>query len=232
VRKTKVRSSLALALTIFVAATISTDSALAQEREEEPDFVFFSLIDDNGKVPADKVAAHCEGSPRALSVETRDLVHTTPHQRVWFSGRQITNVNANPGEWNGALYKPLCPGLYSFNVDYMTNTEDDATAGEIIVHLHVWHRGGRARPGELTALAIKAPAQSRGTGHASVIVQMATGDEFSLFTLSPGAEKRHFERLQLTAYRVDHIADLARAFDTKLWDKERAEADGVPGAMP
>ncbi|MBT5242556.1 MAG: hypothetical protein HOH20_02150 [Rhodospirillaceae bacterium] len=223
----------ALILPWFVAAAMIASPAWAQtDTEEEPDFVFFSLIDENGQVPADVVAEHCANSPRALSVETRDLVHTTPHQRVWFSGRQITNVNANPGEWTGALYKPLCPGLYSFSVDYMTSAEDGATDGEVVVHLHTWHRGGRGRPGELSALAVKAPGQERGVGHASVIVEMATGDEFSLFTLSPGAEKRRFERLQLTAFRVDHIADLAQPFDTKVWDQERADSDAVPGAMP
>ncbi|NKB45469.1 MAG: hypothetical protein GKS03_14450 [Alphaproteobacteria bacterium] len=222
-----------LTLSLLITALMTGQPAWAQDgTEEEPDFVFFSLIDDNGQVAADVVAEHCADSPRALSVETKNIVHTTPHQRVWFSGRQITNVNANPGEWNGALYKPLCPGLYSFNVDYMTNAEDGATDGEVVVHLHTWHRGGRDRPGELTALAVKAPGQDRGVGHASVIVEMATGDEFSLFTLSPGAEKRRFERLQLTAYRVDHIPKLARAFDRKVWDQERADSDAVPGAMP
>lgn len=222
-----------LILSCFLATMMSANPAWAQaDAEEEPDFVFFSLIDENGHVPADVVAEHCANSPRALSVETRDLLHTTPHQRVWFSGRQITNVNANPGEWTGALYKPLCPGLYSFSVDYMTSAEDGATDGEVVVHLHTWHRGGRSRPGELAALAVKPPGQERGVGHASVVVEMATGDEFSLFTLSPGAEKRRFERLQLTAYRVAHIAELARPFDSKVWDQERADSDAVPGAMP
>ena len=225
--------TITLALSLLATTVVASSPAWAQaEKEDEPDFVFFSLIDDNGHVPADIVAEHCANSPRALSVETRDLVHTTPHQRVWFNGRQITNVNANPGEWTGALYKPLCPGLYSFSVDFMTSAEDGATDGEVIVHLHTWHRGGRDRPGELSAMAVKAPGQDRGVGHASVIVEMATGDEFSLFTLSPGAEKRRFERLQLTAYRVNHIADLARSFNSKVWDQERADSDAVPGAMP
>ncbi|MGY8963287.1 MAG: hypothetical protein ACKVKT_06995, partial [Rhodospirillales bacterium] len=124
-------------LTISILASIigvATSSAQSVE-DDEPDFEFFSLIDDSGSVSADDIVKHCEDSPRALSVETRDLVHTTPHQRVWFSGRQITNVNANPGEWTGAVYKPLCPGLYSFNVDYMTSAEEGATNGEVIVHL-------------------------------------------------------------------------------------------------
>ena len=221
-------------LTISILASIigvATSSAQSVE-DDEPDFEFFSLIDDSGSVSADDIVKHCEDSPRALSVETRDLVHTTPHQRVWFSGRQITNVNANPGEWTGAVYKPLCPGLYSLNVDYMTSAEEGATNGEVIVHLHVWHRGGLTRPGELTALAVKTPGPERGTGHASVVVEMATGDEFSLFTLSPGAEKRRFERLQLTVHKVELIAKIARPFNTKAWAQERIDADAVPGAMP
>ncbi len=219
----------AFLLGLLTAALISGPT-LAQD--DEPDFVFFGLMDEYGRVPADKVADHCAGSPRAFSVETRDLVHTEPHQRVWFTGRQITNVNANPGEWNGALYKPLCPGIYSFSVNYETSVDNGGTDGEVTVHLHAWHKGGRDRPGELTALAIKASGQDQGVGHANVVVEMATGDEFSLFTLAEDNAPRHFKRLQLTAYRVNHVHDLARDFDTKIWDEERATADAVPGAMP
>ena len=215
----------------LLTAVLTSEPSLAQSNDE-PDFVFFGLMDEYGRVPADKVADHCAGSPRALSVETRDLVHTEPHQRVWFTGRQITNVNANPGEWHGALYKPLCPGLYSFSVNYETGVEHGGTDGEVIVHLHAWHKGGRDRPGELTALAIKASGQDKGVGHANVVVEMASGDEFSLFTLAENNAPRHFKRMQLTAYRVNHVADLARDFDTKIWDEERAAADAVPGAMP
>lgn len=216
----------------FAAVAAGWVAAPALAQEEEGDFEFFGLIDENGQVPADKVATHCSGSPRALSVETRNLVHTEPHQRVWFTGRQITNVNANPGEWNGALYKPLCPGLYSFSVNYETDVDNDGTDGEVTVHLHAWKRDGLDRPGELTALAIKPTGQAQGVGHASVVVEMATGDEFSLFTLAEGNAPRHFKRLQLTAHRVHHIDDLARDFDTIDWDEERAEADAIPGAMP
>lgn len=212
---------------IFAAASTSAQQSI----EEEPDFSFFELIEE-GKVSAEKIAAYCEGLPRAFSVETRDLVHTRPHQRVAFSGRNISNVNANPGVWNGSLYKPICPGLYAFNVDFISSAEDGATEGDVIVHLHVWHRGGRERPGELTAMALKPAGLKRGVGHASTAVKLASGDEFSLFTLSPGAEKRRFERIQLTAYRVTHMADLARDFELDVWEQERADANGIPGATP
>jgi hypothetical protein len=223
------------ALTSAFGAAVMLSGAVAaqtpsQMADDEPDFVFFNLIED-GKVSRDKVAAHCAGSPRALSVEVRDVIHTNPHQRVAFTGRQITNVNASPGEWTGALYKPLCPGLYTFTVDFMSSAEDGATDGEVIVHLHTWHKGGRERPGELAALAVKPAGQERGVGHASVVVEMASGDEFSLFTLSPGADKRRFERLQLNAFLLHDMPKLARDFDTKVWDEERAAAEAVPGTM-
>lgn len=223
------RMQLIPATSILIAALVAATSTSAQQPIEEPDFAFFGLIED-GKVSAEKIAAYCEGLPRAFSVETRDLVHTQPHQRVEFSGRNITNVNANPGVWNGSLFKPICPGLYAFNVDFMSSAEDGATDGDVIVHLHVWHRGGRDRPGELTAMAVKPAGLARGVGHASTAVTIASGDEFSLFTLSPGAEKRHFERIQLTAYRVTHMPDLARDFDLDLWEQERTDANGIPGA--
>lgn len=220
----------ALCTLALVLAQDPAGPVLAQTEEGAPDFEFFELMTD-GKVGGDDVAAHCQGSPRAFSFETRNLTHTEPHQRVKFAGRQITNVNANPGEWNGSLYKPLCPGLYTFTVDFTSSNTDGATDGEILVHLHTWHKGGRNRPGELAAMAVKPAGQASGVGHASVVVEMATGDEFSLFTLSPGADKRHFDRIQVSGYRVHHLPDLARDFDNTVWDAERAEADAVPGAM-
>ncbi|MBT7449956.1 MAG: hypothetical protein HN793_03935, partial [Rhodospirillaceae bacterium] len=49
----------ALILPWFVAAAMIASPAWAQtDTEEEPDFVFFSLIDENGQVPADVVAEH------------------------------------------------------------------------------------------------------------------------------------------------------------------------------
>ncbi len=217
---------------IIAAVILVSGSTQAQESiEEEPNFAFFELIEE-GKVSADRVSDHCKDLPRSFSVETNNLMHTQPHQRVTFSGRNISNVNANPGVWNGSLYKPICPGLYAFNVDFISSTKDGATNGDVIVHLHVWHRGGRERPGELTAMAIKPSGLDRGIGHATVAVKMASGDEFSLFTLSPGADRRHFERIQLTAFRVTHMSELAREFDLGIWEDERAEANATPGALP
>jgi len=217
---------------IITALVLVSGAPIAQESiEEEPNFAFFELIEE-GKVSADKVSDHCKDLPRSFSVETSNLVHTQPHQRINFSGRNISNVNANPGVWNGSLYKPICPGLYAFNVDFISSDKDGATDGDVIIHLHVWHKGGRERPGDLAAMAIKPSGLGRGTGHATVAVKMASGDEFSLFTLSPGADRRHFERIQLTAFRVTHMSNLARDFDVNTWEEERSEANAVPGAYP
>ena len=60
----------------------------------------------------------------------------------------------------------------------------------------------------------------------------ASGDEFSPYTLSPGLEKWRFERIQLAAFRVTHMPELARNFDVDIWKQERAEANAVPGATP
>jgi hypothetical protein len=192
------------------------------------DFAFFNLLKD-GAATKEQVAQHCgslDGGVRAFSVASLNLKLSGTHERVRYKDRQFTNVNANPGEWNGEVYKVLCPGLYNIAVDYISDAKDGATAGDITVHIHVWHKAkGGQRPGELAAVAEKTGPNARGTGHASVTLALATGDEVATHSLSADAKPRFFERIQLTAHRVAHMPELAAAFDTKAWEAERAESD-------
>jgi len=192
------------------------------------DFAFFNLLKD-GKASKADVAAHCaspDGGVRAFSVASLGLTLSEPHERVRYKDRQFTNVNANPGEWNGEVYKPLCPGLYSFTLDYIAAAKDGATAGDVTVHIHVWRKAASgARPGELAAVAEKTGAPGRGTGHAAVTLALGTGDEISTHTLSADGKPRYFERIQLTGYRVQHMPELAADFDTAWWDADRAEGE-------
>lgn len=62
--------------------------------------------------------------------------------------------------------------------------------------------------------------------------RFASGGEFSPYTLSPGMEKWRFERIQLAAFRVTHMPELARNFDGDIWKQERSATNTVPGATP
>jgi hypothetical protein len=197
------------------------------------DFAFFNLIKD-GKVGKDDVAKHCaspDGGVRAMATASLDLTLTENHERVRYKDRQFTNVNANPGEWNGEVYKPLCPGLYAFTLDYITGPKDGATTGDVTVHIHVWRKSkGGPRPGELAAVAEKTGAGARGTGHATVTLALGTGDEIATHSLSADGKPRHFERIQLNVHRVQHMPELAADFDTAAWEADRAESDKVRAA--
>jgi len=204
---------------------------IASPASTEEDFSFFALIKD-GKIAKEKINAHCADLPRALSMVGTNVTHNSSwHQRVAYHDKQVTNLNANPGEWTGSVYKTLCPGLYSFTLDYLASELEGGTNDDFVVHLHVWRKdGSQDRPGDLTAVAYKTGPGGRSTGHASVTLEMATGDEFSTFSFHPDDAARHFERIQLTAYRVHHIPSLAKEFNLKVWNSELASLAQVPGA--
>jgi hypothetical protein len=215
-------------IVVAAALTLAVMSAAGAE-----DFAFFNLIKD-GKVSKDDVAKHCaspDGGVRAMAVASLNLTLAEPHERVRYKDRQFTNINANPGEWNGEVYKPLCPGLYTVSVDYITAAGDGATAGDVTVHLHAWRKvKGGPRPGELVAVAEKTGANPRGTGHATVTLALGTGDEIATHSLSADGKPRRFERIQLNVHRVQHMPELAADFDTALWEADRVESDNVRSA--
>ncbi|MDX2144985.1 MAG: hypothetical protein SFV19_16640 [Rhodospirillaceae bacterium] len=213
---------------LFGLTTALTLALMGAPRAE--DFAFFNLIKD-GKVSKDEVAKHCgapDGMVRAFSVASLNLTLAEFHERVRYTDRQFTNANASPGEWDGEVYKTICPGLYTFSVDYITAAKDGATDGDVTVHIHVWHKAkGGARPGELAAVAEKTGSSARGTGHATATLALGTGDEISTHSLSADGKPRHFERIQLNAVRVHHMPELAADFDLAAWEADRVESDKV-----
>jgi hypothetical protein len=200
------------------------------------DFAFFKLLKD-GKASKEAVARHCagpDGGVRAVAAASLNLTLAETHERVRYLDRQLTNVNANPGEWTGEIYKPLCPGLYALSVDFITAGGEGVTDGEVTVHIHVWRKAeGGPRPGALAAVAVKAGPGARGSGHAAVVLALATGDEIATHSLSADGKPRRFERIQFSAYRVQHMPELAADFDRTAWEADQAEAAKVRfAAMP
>ncbi|MBL8631279.1 MAG: hypothetical protein JNM81_16715 [Rhodospirillaceae bacterium] len=212
------------ALGLSVAGMVAFTGAAAAR-----DFAFFDILKD-GKADKAAIGKHCgeaDGWVRAFTAASVNLAQTTQGQRVAYKDKQYTNVNANPGEWSTQVYKALCPGLYSFTLDYTAAPKDKATSGDVAVQIYVWRKAGTTpRPGELIAVADKT-GKGRGTGHASSTITMNTGDEVSTFATSADGKPRFFERIQLNGYRVHHMPQLAADFDNAWWETDRAEADKV-----
>ncbi|MBM3513577.1 MAG: hypothetical protein FJX59_07650 [Alphaproteobacteria bacterium] len=200
------------------------------------DFAFFKLIK-NGKVAAATVAKHCEtpdGRVRALSTASLNLTLEKFHERVPYKDRQYTNVNFSPGEWNGQVYKAICPGLYQISVDFIATDADGATDSDVTVHIHLWRKAPlkegqetQARPGELAGVAFKAGPAAKGAGHASAIVVLGTGDEISTHSLTAPNTKRNFERIELNIHRIQAMAEHARDYVEAEWEADRLAAEKV-----
>lgn len=198
------------------------------------EFAFFNLIKD-GKVSAAAIKKHCDspdGRVRALSTASLNLTLEKFHERVPFRDRQYTNVNFSPGEWSGEVYKAICPGLYSVNVDFIATDAEGGSASDVTVHIHIWRKDAKtdegklqARPGDLAGVAFKAGPAAKGTGHASATLALGTGDEISLHSLSGDAKPRRFERIELNIHRLQPMPDLARDFNAAEWEADRLESD-------
>ncbi len=213
INKLGVASVLAVALLLFTAFFTSTTA-----RNE--DFIFFDLIVD-GKVPKEKIVTHCAGRPTGFSVVAENQSHDQDMAMVQYSATQVANINASPGEWTGAVYKPLCPGQYTFTIDYIASDDDGANAKAVSVELYQRKRNGD-RPGQLVAIAALTDARKGGAGHATVMLEMATGDELYTYSRAEGNAKRHFIRVQLSGYKVNDMPDIAADWDNEAWDAELA----------
>jgi hypothetical protein len=193
------------------------------------DFAFFNILKD-GKADKEAIAKHCsesDGWVRAFSSASVNLLQTQANQRISFKGQQFTNSNASPGEWSMELYKTLCPGLYTFNVDFVTAQKDGSTNGDVTVQLYAWKKDAKGpRPGTVVAEAVKV-GKGRGAGHATATLAMGTGDEITAFAVSADGKPVYFERVQLNAHRAHHMPQFAADFDSIWWEEDRAVADKI-----
>lgn len=198
------------------------------------DFAFFDILVD-GKANKEAIGKHCgepDGFVRAMSAAALNSTQKESGARLVYKDKQLANVNANPGEWTTEVYKTLCPGLYSVTLDYTAAPKTGASGGDVAVQLYVWRKTGKAaRPGELVAVADKT-GKGRGTGHAAVTLTMGTGDEISTYAVAADGKPAHFERAQISAYRVQHMPQLAIDFDSAWWEGDRAENTATKLTLP
>jgi hypothetical protein len=210
-------------------------SSFAEEEFTEDDFAqFFELIED-GKISKEKIGERCRKQAIGFTFLGEDVVHPNGQQRIFYNvsredasvdGRtfRAKHFNASFGEWSGSVFKPLCPGMYSLSVDFVTAAADKEegkqSAEEVSVHLYL-RRPDEERPGTRIVTATKTGPGARGTGHASLALPLHSGDEISTWSEAVGPNKqRVFERVTFTAVKVMHLEDYVEEIDMDAWTQE------------
>jgi hypothetical protein len=216
----------------------SATDVLATEEFTDEDFAqFFGLIED-GKISRDKLATRCAKEIVGFTFAGKDLLHDGGLTRIDYNvTRQARSVdgralrsrhfNTSLGEWSGAVYKPLCPGLYVVAVDFATGDAGRRSADDVYVHIYV-RRKGEQRPGQRISSALK-PGKAVGSGHATLAVVLRTGDEVSTWSEGADNRKRLIRAITFTAYKIGHLEKFVEELDV---DAFTAELTGLKEATP
>lgn len=215
----------------LATSAAGAESTFQQEAFSEDDFAqFFSLIVD-GKISKEKMSARCREQAIGFTFAGKDILHESGPERIFYNvsrenasvdGRTLRSKHSNAsfGEWTGAVFKPLCPGLYSLIVDFSTKSAGDDEAEEVLVHLYL-KRAADERPGRQLVTAIKNEPGPRGSGHATVALPLHSGDEISTWSEARGAnQKRLLEHVTFTAYKVVHLESYVEEIDMDAWTRD------------
>jgi len=225
-----------LVLSIFFGSGAVAQS-LADEEFTDEDFAqFFGLIVD-GKISREKMNKRCAKEIVGFTFSGKDLEHDGDLVRVDYNetglkasvdGRTLRSrhFNATFGEWTGAVFKPLCPGMWVISVDFSTRPgstdSQDEFADDVRIHLYV-RRGEEGRPGTSVIQARTAGDGQRGNGHMTIALPLHTGDEVSTFSEAIGSsQKRVLESVKLTAYKTGHLEKYVKDFDVDAWNADLA----------
>jgi hypothetical protein len=227
-------ASAVFVLILTVNGRVHAQSTFAEEEFSEDDFAqFFELIVD-GKITKEKMSARCQAQTIGFTFAGENIQHEGDEQRIYYNvSREDTSVdgrtlrakhsNASFGEWTGAVFKPLCPGLYALTVDFTTADGEGLKADEVIVYAYL-RRAGEDRPGRRIAAAFKSGSGVRGNGHATISLPLRSGDEIS--TWSAAGESRQLRQLRqvtLTAFKIVHLENLVAEIDMDAFTAEVTE---------
>ena len=227
---------LACLVSSMAFASGAVAQSLADEEFTDEDFAqFFGLIVD-GKITKEKMNQRCEKEISGFTFTGKDLVHDGGLARVNYNetglkasvdGRTLRSrhFNATFGEWTGAVFKPLCPGMWVISVDFSTapgpaGVEDEEMADDVRLHLYV-RRGDEDRPGTSVLQTRTAGEGRRGNGHMTIALPLRTGDEVSTYSEAIGpSQKRIIERVAFTAYKIGHLEKYVKDFDVEAWNTD------------
>lgn len=223
-----------LVLGMFISLSAAAQS-FADEEFTDDDFAqFFGLIVD-GKITKEKMNERCANEIVGFTFSGKDLLHDGDLARVDYNetglkasvdGRTLRSrhFNATFGEWTGAVFKPLCPGMWVISVDFSTAPgsadAEEKMADDVRLHLYV-RRGEEDRPGTSVMQARTAGEGLRGNGHMTIALPLHTGDEVSTYSEAIGtSRKRMLERVTFTAYKTGHLEKYVKDFDVDAWNAD------------
>jgi hypothetical protein len=189
---------------------------------------FFGLLDD-GKMSREKMQQRCEKEIVGFTFTGKDLRHAGPMQRIDYNvtgvdatveGRPLRSKyrNATFGEWTGAVFKPICPGLYSITVNFTSRLPDAAKPADLSLHIFM-NREGDTRPGLKVLSTHPGGTAAAGAGSSTVVLAMATGDEISTWTEMAGDGDRMLDTVSFSAAKVNDIPELTKAFSMEAWNQ-------------
>lgn len=211
-----------------------------QEFTQENFQHFFGLLED-GKITEEKMVGFCVDEYVGFTFIGENLQHAGERQRIDYNktaldmtvdGRPFRSQYRAPsfGEWTREVFKPLCPGLYTFTVNYEVNMPKDSKAQDFSLQIYM-QREGDTRPGLLLVESHPAGTAEFAAGQATVVVPMATGDEISTWTAIRGDKgERSISSVALSGYKVAHLPELVKAFDMDEWDQAMRDLGSRLGA--
>ncbi len=216
---------------IMVIGVLAIATATGQSDEEEftdDDFAqFFGLLVD-GKITKEKLNQRCAKKAIGFTFAAANLIQEGPLERIEYNrtglkqsvdGRSLRSKHHNAafGEWTGAVFKPICAGLYVISVDFSTTGKQGTVADTVLLHVYL-RRPGQPRPGKRLITATKTDPSATGSGHGTVSLPLRTGDEISTYAESIGPKaRREFGSVTFTAYKVAHLDEYIEEFDMEAW---------------
>lgn len=216
---------------IMVTGMLAFGTATGQSDEEEftdDDFAqFFGLLVD-GRITKEKLSQRCAKKAIGFTFAAANLIQEGPPERIEYNqtglkqsvdGRSLRSKHHNAafGEWTGAVFKPICAGLYVISVDFSITGNQGAAADTVLLHIYL-RRPGEPRPGKRLITATKTNSSASGSGHGTVSLPLRTGDEISTYAESIGPRaRRAFESVTFTAYKVAHLSEYIEEFDMEAW---------------
>ncbi len=212
-----------------------------QEFTDEDFEKFFGLLED-GKITREKNERRCAEEELGFTYTGGDLIHEADATRIDYNitkldmsvdGRPFRSKyrNATFGEWTGQVFKPLCGGLYTFAVEYAVTLPRRADPRDISVQIFL-KREGDTRPGLMVMESHPSGSKGYATGHTSVVLPLATGDEVSTWTVLKGkADTLSIETVAISGHKVSHLPELTGAFDQSAWTKDMQAVGSRLGAQ-
>lgn len=230
---------------LTVIGAVRAQAPLPKDDQEftDHDFQqFFGLLED-GEITVEKMEQRCVKEQVGFTFTGSALKHSGEMQRIDYNdtglemsveGRPLRSKykNATTGEWTGAVFKPLCPGLYSVSVDFSATLPKRSDPGDMSLHIFM-NREGDIRPGLKVLTTHPGGTPEAAAGHAQVVLALATGDEVSTWTEMTGRKTEHeLNSVSISVFKITHLPELTKAFSMEGWAADLEATGFSVGGAP